>query len=95
MSMAATPRNQGRDKGADEEPRGVTAARVGKQVLLALGTPPGWHEVQVRVLWDGHFRANVLMGESATCCTIGHSFFLVTDGTGNVVESSPEIVKRY
>jgi hypothetical protein len=73
----------------------VATALVGKQVLLALGTPPGWHEVQVRALWEDHYRANVLIGESATSCTIGHSFFLVTDGAGNVLESSPEIVKRY
>jgi hypothetical protein len=36
-----------------------------------------------------------LVGESLTSCTIGHGFFPVTDGAGNVPGSSPETVKRY
>jgi hypothetical protein len=71
------------------------AIRIGRYVLQALGTPPGWHAVRVQPLWDGRFRANVLIGEGPTSCTIAHSFFLVTDGSGNVLESSPQIVKRY
>ncbi len=70
-------------------------SRVRQQVLRTLGTPPGWHEVQVRPLWDGRFRANVLVGENITSFTITHSFFLVTDDSGTVLESSPQLLKRY
>jgi hypothetical protein len=71
------------------------AALIRQQVLQILGTPPGWHAVQVRPLWGDYFRVNVLTGENITCFTIDHSFFLLTDGEGGVIESSPPMVKRY
>ncbi len=71
------------------------AARISQQVLQTLGTPPGGHLVQVRPLWGDYYRVNVLLGQSPTCFRIGHSFFLQTDGGGDVIESSPPIVKRY
>jgi len=85
MTMPASPPNNS---------AGATGL-LGRLVLEALGKPPGWHEVRVRALWDGHFRVNVLIGASASSYTIGHSFFLVTDGAGNVLDTRPEIVKRY
>ena len=91
--MASTQRTERRP--VDNAQAEQLIGRVRQQVLCALGTPPGWHEVQVRPLWDGRFRANVLVGESVTSCTITHSFFLVTDDSGTVVESSPELLKRY
>jgi len=81
-----------------EEERGAAecqAVRIRQQVLQALGTPPGWHRVQVRPLWGDYFRVNVLIGENITSFTIRHSFFLLTDGEGGVLEASPEMVKRY
>jgi hypothetical protein len=71
------------------------AGRIEQQVLQALGTPPGWHAVQVRFLWDNYFRVNVLVGESITSSTIRHSFFLLTDGEGGVLEATPQMRKRY
>jgi hypothetical protein len=69
--------------------------RIRQQVLQRIGTPAGWHAIQVRPLWGDRFRVNVLVGESITSFTICHSFFLLTDGQGRVVEASPEMVKRY
>jgi hypothetical protein len=69
--------------------------RIRQQVLETLGTPPGWHLVQVRPLWADYFRVNVLVGQSSTCFTIGHSFFLLTDGDGGLLESSPAMVNKY
>ena len=71
------------------------AAQIRRQVLRALGTPPGWFSVSVRPLWDSYFRVNVLIGESVTSFAIGHSYFLVTDGAGGVLESRPAIVRTY
>jgi hypothetical protein len=51
--------------------------------------------VQVRPLWANFFRVNVLLGETITCLTVAHSFFLQADGEGRVLESSPELVQRY
>jgi hypothetical protein len=71
------------------------AGQIRRQVLRALGTPPGWFSVSVRPLWDRFFRVNVLIGESATSFAIGHSYFLVTDGAGQMLESNPAIVRTY
>jgi hypothetical protein len=71
------------------------AVRIRQQVLETLGTPPGWHAVQVRPLWADYFRVNVLVGESINCFTIAHSFFLLTDGEGGLLESTPQIFKRF
>ena len=71
------------------------AVRIRQQVLQKIGTPLGWHVVQVKPLWGDYFRVNVLIGESITTYTIRHSFFLLTDGEGGVVEASPEMVKSY
>jgi hypothetical protein len=71
------------------------AGRIRQHVLAALGTPPVAHEVHVRPLWANYFRVNVLLGESVTCLTIAHSFFLQADSEGRVLTSSPELVQHY
>ena len=71
------------------------AARIRQQVLKTLGMPPGWHLVQVRPLWDGYFRVNVLVGADITSFTVGHSFFLLANDAGDVIDSDPEMVKCY
>jgi hypothetical protein len=71
------------------------AGRIRQHVLEALGTPPVAHQVHVRPLWANYFRVNVLLGESITCLTVAHSFFLQADSEGRVLKSSPELVQRY
>lgn len=71
------------------------AVRIRQHVLQTLGKPPGWHVVQVRPLWDGHFRVNVLIGQSIADSKIGHSFFVQTDDAGDVLDSNPKMIKRY
>jgi hypothetical protein len=70
-------------------------ARIGRQVLQALGEPPGFRAVNVRRLWEDHYRVNVLVGGHATSATIAHSYFLKADGTGHVVTATPQIMRRY
>jgi hypothetical protein len=68
---------------------------VGRGVIHALGAPAGLHQTQVRWLWENCYRVNVFVGEGATCARIAHSFFLVTDGDGNILESTPRLTRRY
>lgn len=68
---------------------------IGRWLLQALGTPAGLFQVQVRPLWDRHYRVNVLVGESAASARVADSFFLQADQEGQVVSSTPEVVKRY
>ncbi len=63
-------------------------------VLRALGEPGGLGRVQVRSLWGNYYRVNVVVGEDPGCAKIVRSYFLETDGAGNVLESSPRIIRE-
>ncbi|HTU22465.1 MAG TPA: hypothetical protein VMG10_30775 [Gemmataceae bacterium] len=65
------------------------------QLVQALGRPAGLYRVEVRHLWDNHFRANVFVGTTVTSTRIAHSFFLKADEDGNIVASIPDISRVY
>jgi hypothetical protein len=81
------------------EPEGQRVGRrdslIGGQVLHALGQPDGLLRVQVRPLWEHHFRVNVLVGADAASAKVANSYFLVTDGGGNILASTPAITRQY
>jgi hypothetical protein len=70
-------------------------ALIGEQVIHTLGKPAGLYKVQVRQLWEGRYRVNVLIGEDAAAAKIAGSYFVETDGGGNIVGSRPLIRKQY
>lgn len=70
-------------------------AAVGRQVLTLLGSPDQLHRVQVRRLWDNYCRVNVFTGLDAASARVAHSYFLLADGDGNILESTPVIAKQY
>jgi hypothetical protein len=51
--------------------------------------------VQVRQLWEDHYRVNILVGVDAASAKVAHSYFLVADGNGNILASTPQLKKRY
>jgi hypothetical protein len=65
------------------------------QLLLALGRPTIRHRVDVRHLWDDHYRANVYVGADAVTTRVAHSYFVVADEAGNIVTSEPNITRKY
>ena len=67
---------------------------IGSHVLRALGGAGGKGRVEVRPLWDGYYRVNLVVGDGPGCVTIARSFFLRADGAGNVLESTPELTKQ-
>ena len=69
--------------------------RIGTNVLRELGKPADLHVIQVRPLWPGRYRVNVLVGGSAAGATVAHSYFLEADGEGNVVATVPALARRY
>jgi hypothetical protein len=90
------------DSNRREEKRRLQADRresfhalIAEQVLHVLGQPAGLIQVQVRPLWEDHFRVNVYVGEGVTSSTIVNSYFLVVDGNGNIIAATPTIVKQY
>jgi len=71
------------------------SAEIGARVLRTLGQPDDLYQFQVRQLWDNHFRVNVFVGTDSTSFRLAHSYFLVADGDGNIVNSTPEITRKY
>jgi hypothetical protein len=82
---------------ADEEKRERLRLTqvIGKEVLQALGRPDDLQQVQVRPLWENHYRVNVFTGRDASSVCVANSFFLVADGVGNIIKSVPVIRKQY
>jgi hypothetical protein len=70
-------------------------AAVGQHVMLALGRPGDFYGVQVREVWEGHYRVNVLVGPDAAAVKVAHSYFVVADGGGNVIAASPALRRQY
>ena len=48
-----------------------------------------------RKLWNDRYRVNVFVGPVPSSAIVAHSFFLVTDGEGNIIAANPKITKRY
>lgn len=65
------------------------------QLLQALGRPATLYRVEIRHLWDDHYRANVFVGADAASTRVAHSFFMVADEDGNIIASVPDITRKY
>ncbi len=79
---------------ADKQDHHQNAAISG-QVMHALGQPGDLHRVEVRPLWEDHYRVNVLVGLDAASVRVAHSYFLVTDEKGTIVTATPTITRQY
>jgi hypothetical protein len=68
---------------------------IAKRVLTALGQPPDLHRLYVRRLWEDRYRVNIVIGVDAASARIAHSYFVIADGAGNILQAIPEIKKQY
>ena len=68
---------------------------IREQVIHALGMPTDLRNVQVRKIWDDHYRVNVLVGMNAASIRVANSYFLVVDSDGCVIAATPKITKLY
>lgn len=69
--------------------------RIREQVIHALGRPIDLRDVQVRKVWDDHYRVNVIVGSNAGSVRVANSFFLIIDNNGSLITATPTITKRY
>jgi hypothetical protein len=84
-----------RDEELRRDMRDTLNDLIGEQVVQSLGTPDDLLKVQVRRVGSDRYRVNVFVGKDATSGRVADSFFLTADGEGNILTSSPEIVRVY
>jgi hypothetical protein len=80
-------------KDLEQHRRETQKALIREQVIHALGEPAGLHKVQVRRLWEDHYRVNVLVGPDAASAKIVNSYFLRSDRDGKIIASNPKLAK--
>ena len=81
------------DAKAEKQLHSQLSALIGEQVIHILGQPELFQQVQVRHLWNDHFRVNVLVG--AASVKVAHSYFIMVGDNGNISTSAPKITKLY
>ena len=79
------------DEHQERQERESRNARIGQRVIQTLGRPDGLQGVQVRPLWEDHYRVNVFVGADAASVKITSSYFVEADADGNIIESTPKI----
>jgi hypothetical protein len=84
-------------RGEEDGPieRDVLNSLIGRRVVQSLGSPVDMLKVKVHPLGNDHYRVNVLVGKNVGSARIADSFFLTADEQGNIVTSSPKIVRLY
>jgi hypothetical protein len=90
-----TQQTRSHGAGSEEQDLRLRNSLVEQYVMRTLGPPKGLHRVQIRPLWGHCLRVNVLVGADAASAKVVHSYFLVTDGLGKVVASTPRIIRQY
>lgn len=93
--MVTTLTQRERDKEVRQHTKAVLNSLIGEQLIHFLGKPDGRHDIQVRELWEVHYRVNVFVGVDPASLKIAHSYFVRTDADGSIVESTPKITRRY
>ena len=89
------PKQEKLERALEKEERQQLAAAIGSRVMHTLGQPGDFHLVQVRHLWKDYYRVNVFVGAETACAKVLHSYFLVADLDGNIIESTPKITRQY
>ncbi len=91
------PTTQMLDRSDDPKPipADTLSALIGKQVVRSLGSPDNLLKVQVRPVGSDRYRVNILTGKDFASARIANSFFLTADEAGNILSSSPTIVRLY
>jgi hypothetical protein len=82
-----------RDKEMDRNQRDTLNNLIGRHLAHSLGSPVDLLKVQVRPLGNDRYQVNVLVGKNVASAKITDSFFLTADDEGNIVTSSPAIVR--
>jgi hypothetical protein len=81
------------EKRTEDHRRETLNALISEQVIHTLGRQPNLSKVQVRWLWENYYRVNIIIGEDAASVKVANSYFVQADSDGNIVESTPKIIR--
>jgi hypothetical protein len=84
-----------KDEGLGHAERAAIRGFIEKQVIHRLGSPGDLLMVNVRPVGGDRYRVNVVVGEYVTTSRIAQSYFVVADGEGNILSSTPTITRLY
>jgi hypothetical protein len=84
-----------KDEGLSLARRDAIHGFIGGQVVHRLGSPDDLLKVNVRPVGRDHYRVNVVVGKNVTSSRIVQSYFLMADGEGNILSSTPTIARLY
>ena len=90
-----TTQQRNRDEELRRDTRDKLNDLISEQIVHLLGMPEDLLKVQVRWVGGDRYRANVFLGKDVISGRIAHSFFVTVDGEGNILTSSPEVVRVY
>jgi hypothetical protein len=79
----------------EKDKRATLINLIKEQVIHALGMPIDLRIVQVRKVWDDHYRVNIIVGGNAGSVRVANSFFVVIDAEGILIAATPQITKQY
>lgn len=79
----------------EKQDRDQFQAAIGGHVMRTLGQPGNLLRVEVRRLWEDHYRVNVFIRAEAGTSRVAHSYFLTANAEGKIVTSIPVITKQY
>ena len=85
------PRERRQDDDARPQKREIFDTLISEQILHKLGVSDKLQSVQVRRLWEGHYRVNIFLGKDLVFAQISNSYFVTVDGDGHIVESNPKL----
>jgi hypothetical protein len=84
-----------KDEGLSHAERHAIHGFIEKQVIHSLGSPGDLLKVNVRPVGGDRYRVNIVVGKYVTTSRIAQSYFVVADGEGNIVSSTPTIARLY
>jgi hypothetical protein len=68
---------------------------IRQQILSVLGTPKDLQVVQVRELWAGRFRVNIIIGDSPQSSRVVESYYVCVDPESKVLSTVPRLQRRF
>jgi len=82
-----------------DEPKKLDFSPIIRETVMErLGKPTDFWKVDAKLLWENRYRVNVwteTMGNIGPTHRIVDSFFIIASPEGGIVESRPQIYKKY